>query len=252
MVSFGFLGEPKTITFEEYQMLAKFGLNSLAEVTDNFHNRHYIFRPNIYGKEKLNTEKKVTNVTRFLEADLVVESGINSVLNTNLKADVIIIHGGGKLATYFQSKSSAVGLQKYNEKYFGMKLNPFYQKGEKYEDFEERTRLQESYEAPGAVYLNTAGENTLPEFLKKFSDWVGLPVKEDYQKLLNVLLTATKPISSKILQKVFHDSSVMEKVTHLGTIHSINVSDGYVQLRKQRPRKETGRTGTSESYTCVQ
>lgn len=251
MVSFGFLGTPKTVSTEEYEMLAKFGLNSLAEVTNNFHNRHYVFRPNIYEKVKVNTEKKVTNISKFLEVELVVESGVNSILNTNLKADVILIHGGGKLATYFQSKSSETGLLRYKEKYLGMELDPFYQKGEKYNDFEERNQLQGSYEAPGAVYLSTDGENTLPEFLKEFSDWVGLPVKEDYQKLLNVLLAATKPLSSKILQKVFRDAYIMGKVTHLATIHSINVSEGYVQLRRQRPGREAGRTGTSESYTCT-
>lgn len=239
MVSFGFLGTPKTISIEEYEMLAKFGLNSLAEVTDSFHNRHYVFRPNIYKKVKVNTEKKVTNISKFLEVDLVVESGVNSILNTNLKADVILIHGGGKLATYFQSKSSDTGLQKYKEKYLGMELDPFYQKGEKYNDFEERNQLQKKYEAPGAVYLSTDGKNTLPEFLKEFSEWVDLPVKEDYQKLLNVLLAATKPLSSKILQRVFHDSNVMEKVTHLGTIHFIDVSEGYVQLKRRKAKAES-------------
>ena len=250
MVSFGFLGTPKTISIGEYEMLAKFGLNSLAEVTDDFHNRHYVFRPDVYAKEKINTEKKVTNISKFLSVDLVVESGVNSILNTNVKADVILLHG--KSATYFQSKSSEEGLQGYKSKYFGKRLYPFYQKGERYQNFEEKSKLQKSYDAPGAVYLNTRyGESSLPKFLKEFSDWVGLSIKADYDKLLQVLLRAEKPLSSKILQKVFHDSYVMEKVTHWGTIYPISVSGGYVQLKRQRPGREASRIETSESHTCL-
>lgn len=236
MVSFGFLGTPTTISIEEYQVLASFGFNSLGEISDNYHNEHYVFLPSVYGSSIPNSEKKVTNVCRFLEVDAIVEPGINSVLNITLKADVVILHGA--MATYFQAKSSIEGLQIYESRYFGRKLNPFYKKGEKYQEFKDRSMLQQTYDAPGAIYLNTKyGDSSLPKFLREFSEWINLPVKEDYNKILQVLLRATKPLSAKVLQKVFHDSYVMERVTHWGSIYPINVKDGYVQLRQSRQRQ---------------
>lgn len=234
MVSFGFLGTPTTISIKEYQMLAKFGFNAQGQISDNFHNKHYAFLPDVSRKSLPNSEKKVTNICRFLNVDTIVEPGVNSILNITLKADVVILHG--EYATYFQAKSSIEGMENYQTKYFGMSLSPFYQKGGRYQDFKEKSELSESYPAPGALYLNTKyGDSSLPKFLRKFSEWVNIPVKEDYQKLLTVMLRATKPLSAKILEQAFRsDSYVMERVTHWGTIYPIDIKDGYVQLRRQR------------------
>lgn len=245
MVSFGFLGTPKTISLKEYQILSRFGFNLVGDISDNFHNEHYVFDLRGSDVRTFKSEKKIVNVCRFLDAESVVESGVNSVLNIKLKADVVILHGD--LATYFQAKSSTEGLQSYETKYFGKQLKPFSLACPQYKG---RANLQESYEAPGAVYLNTQyGESSLPKFLREFSEWVGFSIKEDYDKLLQVLLKAKQPISSKVLQKVFHDSYIMERVTQWGSIYPINVSEGYVQLKRQRPGREAGRIETSESLT---
>ena len=245
MVSFGFLGTPTTVSFKEYQILSGFGFNPVGDISNNFHNEHYVFLPSVYKRNTRNSEKKITNICRFLDADAIVESGVNSVLNIKLKADIVILHG--KLATYFQAKSSPEGLQSYETKYFGKQLKPFSSTCPQYKG---RTNLQESYGAPGGVYLNTQyGDSSLPKFLREFSEWAGLSIKEDYNKLLQVLLKAKQPISSKVLQKVFHDSYVMERVTQWGSIYPINVSEGYVQLKRQKSGREAGRTETSESYT---
>lgn len=246
MASFEFLGTPKTISLKEYQILSGFGFNLVGDISDNFHNEHYVFLPSVYKRDSYNSEKKITNICRFLDVDAIVESGVNSVLNIKLKADIVILHGDS--ATYFQAKSSTEGLQRYETKYFGKQLKPFSLTCPQYKG---RANLQESYEAPGGVYLNTQyGESSLPKFLREFSEWVGFSIKGDYDKLLQVLLKAKQPISSRVLQKVFHDSYVMERVTQWGSIYPINVSEGYVQLRRQRSGREAGRTGTSKSYTC--
>lgn len=251
MVSFGFLGTPTTIPLEEYTLLAKFGFNSLGNITDNYHNEHYVFLPSVYGNNIPNSEKKVTNICRFLNVDAVVEPGLNSILNINLKADVVILHD--KQATFFQAKSSQEGLNTYKDRYFKRELDPFYSKRGNSKFFKEKVGLQETYKAPGAIYLTTKyGDSSLPKFLREFSDWIGFSINEDYDKLLQVLLRAREPISSKVLQKVFHDSYVMERVTHWGSIYPINVKDGYVQLRRQiPPEREAGRASSKERNTCT-
>lgn len=234
MVSYGFLGTPLTIPIKEYKILAKFGFNLVGDISDNFHNVHYVFLPSVYKKNTLNSEKKVTNICKFLEVDAIVESGVNSILNTRLKADVVILHG--EFATYFQAKSSLEGLQSYQAKYLNKQLHPFSKNCPQHKG---RVNLQNTYDAPGVVYLNTKyGESSLPKFLEEFSKWVNLPVKADYDKLLQILLRTEKPLSLKVLQKVLHDADVMERVSHWGSIYPINIAGGYVQLKKQRPTKE--------------
>lgn len=247
MASFGFLGTPKTISIKEYRILSRFGFNMVGDISDNFHNQHYVFDLSGYEARTFNSEKRIVNICRFLDAKTVVESGINSLLNVKLKADVIILNGDK--ATYFQAKSSTEGLETYRTKYFGRQLYPFSSTCPQYKG---RANLDETYEAPGAVYLNTKyGDFSLSEFLREFSDWIGFSIKEDYNKLLQFLLKAKQPVSSKVLTKLFHDSHVMERVTQIGSIYPINVKEGYVQLRRQRPKREAGRTSSKERNTCT-
>ena len=238
MVSFGFAGTPNIIDLEEYQSLSRYGFNSAGDISEEFHNRHYVFLPGVYGSYLPGNEKRVTNICKFLKADSVVETGLNSILNITLKADVVVIYGNK--AVYFQAKSSLAGMSSYLTKYEGRKLKPLFNKGDIYRSKEQIRQIpntEESYSAPGCVYLNMKnGDSTLPQFLKEFSKWVGLPVREDYQKLLGVIRNSPKPLSIKVLQKISHDNNVMRSVTHLSSIYPINIVQGdcvhYVRQRQ--------------------
>jgi hypothetical protein len=236
MVSFGFAGTPNIIDLEEYQSLSRYGFNSTGDISEEFHNRHYVFLPGVYGSYLPGNEKRVTNICKFLKADSVVETGLNSILNITLKADVVVICGNK--AVYFQAKSSLAGMNCYSAKYAGRQLNPLFNKGDIYRKKQIRQipNTKESYSAPGCVYLNMKeGDFTLPQFLKKFSQWVGLPIREDYQKLLGVIRNSPKPLSIRVLQKIAHDNNVMRSVTHLSSIYPINIVQGdcvhYVRQR---------------------
>ena len=245
MVSFGFSGTPNTISLQEYQSLSKLGFNSLGYISEVFHNDHYIFLPGNYGGDLPNNEKKVTNICRFLEVDSIIEPGQNSILNITLKADIVVICDNKVI--YFQAKSSLEGARNYLEKYSGRQLKPLFNKKDRYRTKEELRKqireipgVKDSYSAPGVVYLNTkSGDSTLPIFLKEFSEWVNLPVREDYQKLLGVIQNSSKPLSVRILQKVFGDNNVMKSVTHLSSIHPINIVQGdcvcYVKQKEKQP-----------------
>lgn len=232
MVSFGFTGTPNIISLEEYQGLSRFGFNSVGDISEEFHNNHYVFLPGVYGSYLPGNEKRVTNICKFLKVDSVVEPGQNSILNITLKADVVLIYGDK--VVYFQAKSSIDGANKYAEKYLGRSLNPLFNKLDAFrspKDLSEQVQkipnAKESYLAPGVVYLNTKyGDSTLPIFLKEFSEWIDIPVREDYQKLLGVIQKSPKPLSIRVLQKIFHDSNVMRSVTHLSSIYPINIVQG--------------------------
>jgi len=242
MVSFGFAGIPNIITLKEYQSLSRFGFNPVGDISEIFHNEHYVFLPNGKEDKTRNSEKKVTNICKFLKVDSVVEPGQNSILNITLKADVAIICGSK--VVYFQAKSSLEGVNKYLLKYSGKQLKPLHNKLDEYrskknlsEQIQEIPNAKESYPAPGCVYLNTKyGDSTLPQFLKEFSKWVDLPVREDYQKLLGVIRNSPKPLSIRVLQKISHDNNVMRSVTHLSSIYPINIVQGdcvhYVRQRQ--------------------
>lgn len=245
MVSFGFAGTPNVISLKEYQSLSRFGFNPVGDISEIFHNKHYVFLP--HGKENRtrNSEKKVTNICKFLKVDSIVEPGQNSILNITLKADVVII--SGDKVFYFQAKSSVEGVNKYLTKYSGKELSPLHNKVDKYrskknldEQIQEIPNAKERYPAPGVVYLNTKyGDSSLPTFLKEFSQWLDLPIREDYQKLLGVIRNSPKPLSIRVLQKVFHDNNVMRSVTHLSSIHPISVVQGdcvyYVRQKERQP-----------------
>lgn len=245
MVSFGFSGTPNIISLKEYQSLSRFGFNQVGDVSEIFHNEHYVFLP--HGKEDKtkNSEKKVTNICKFLEVDSVVEPGINSILNIKLKADIVIISADKVL--YFQAKSSLDGLNKYLTKYSGKQLNPLHNKLDKYrsknnlkEQIQKIPNAKESYPAPGVVYLNTKyGDSSLPMFLKEFSEWIGIPVREDYQTLLDVIRNSAKPLSIRVLQKISRNSNVMRSVTHWSSIHPIRIVQGdcvyYVKQKERQP-----------------
>jgi hypothetical protein len=235
MVSFGFTGTPNVIGLEEYQSLSRFGFDSVGDISEKFQNDYYVFLPSGYGGHLPNNEKKVTNICRFLEVDSVVEPGQNSILNINLKADVVLICGDK--VVYFQAKSSMVGASKYIEKYANWQLNPFFSRSSDNILEEQFRHIKESYLAPGVVYLDTKhGASTLPTFLKEFSEWIGIPVRDGYQKLLGVIQKSPKPISIRVLQKIFHDSNVMKSVTHLSSIHPISIVQGdcvhYIRQRQ--------------------
>lgn len=245
MVSFGFSGTPNVISLKEYQSLSRFGFNPVGDISEVFHNRHYVFLPGKYGNYLPGNEKRVTNICKFLEVDSVVEPGQNSILNITLKADIVIICG--EKVVYFQAKSSLEGVKSYLQTYSGRQLNPLFNKKDKYrsnkelsEQIQEIPDVRESYPAPGVVYLSIkSGDSTLPMFLKEFSEWVGLPVRDDYQKLLGVIQKSSKPLSVRVLQKIFHDSNVMRSVTHLSSIHPISVVQGdcvyYVRQKERQP-----------------
>ena len=240
MVSFGFAGTPNTIGLEEYQSLSRYGFNSVGDISEEFHNRHYVFLPGVYGSYLPGNERRVTNICKFLEADSVIETGLNSILNITLKADVVVICENK--AVYFQAKSSLTGMNCYSAKYSGRQLNPLFHKGDVYRKKQIRQipDAKESYSAPGCVYLSMKeGDSTLPQFLKEFSKWVGLPVREDYQKLLEVISNSPKPLSIRVLQKISHDNNVMRSVTHLSSIYPINIVQGdcvhYVRQKDRQP-----------------
>lgn len=245
MVSFGFTGTPNVISLKEYQSLSRFGFNPLGDISEIFHNVHYVLLADGKEDRTKNSEKKVTNICKFLKVNSIVEPGQNSVLNIALKADVILI--SAEKVIYFQAKSSVEGVNKYLAKYSGKELSPLYNKLDEYrskknlgEQIRHIPKAKESYPAPGVVYLNTKyGDSTLPMFLKEFSEWIGLPVREDYQKLLGVIQKSPKPLSIRVLQKVFHDNNVMRSVTHLSSIHPISVVQGdcvyYVRQKEREP-----------------
>jgi|SRR4028118_642130 hypothetical protein len=240
MVSFGFAGTPNIIDLEEYQSLSRYGFNSVGDISEEFHNRHYVFLPGVYGSYLPGNEKRVTNICKFLKADSVVETGLNSILNITLKADVAVICGNK--AVYFQAKSSLAGMNCYLTKYSGRQLKPLFNKGDIYRKGQIRQipNIKESYSAPGCVYLSMKdGDFTLPQFLKEFSKWVGLPVRDDYQKLLGVIRNSPKPLSIRVLQKISHDNNVMRSVTHLSSIYPINIVQGdcvhYVRQKERQP-----------------
>ena len=243
MVSFGFSGTPNTISLQEYQSLSKLGFNSLGDISEVFHNDRYVFLPGDFGCYLPGNEKKVTNICKFLKVDSVIETGQNSILNINLKADIVIICDN--TVVYFQAKSSLEGARNYLKKYSGRQIKPFFNKKDRYRTNEELRGqirgipdVKESYPAPGVVYLDTkSGDSTLPMFLKEFSEWIGLPVREDYQKLLGVIQKCPKPLSIRVLQKVFHDNNVMKSVTHLSSIHPISIVQGdCVYYAKQKEK----------------
>ena len=251
MASFGFSGTPNVISLKEYQSLSRFGFNSVGDISEVFHNVHYIFLADGKEDRTRNSEKKVTNICKFLEVKSVVEPGQNSVLNIALKADVVVI--SADKVVYFQAKSSLEGVNKYLAKYSGKELSPLYNKLDEYrskknlgEQIRHIPKAKERYYAPGVVYLNTKyGNSTLPMFLKEFSDWIGIPVREDYQKLLGIMQKSPKPLSMRVLQKIFHDSNVMRSVTHLSSIYPISVVQGdCVCYVRQKERSEV-----SNSYT---
>lgn len=245
MARFGFAGTPNVISLKEYQSLSRFGFNPVGDISEVFHNDHYVFLP--HGKENRtrNSEKKVTNICKFLKVDSIVEPGQNSILNITLKADVVIICG--EKVFYFQAKSSVEGVNKYLTKYSGKELSPLHNKQDKYrskknldEQIQEIPNVKESYPAPGVVYLNTKyGDSTLPMFLKEFSEWIGLPVREDYQWLLSVLQKSAIPLSIQVLRKMTHNSNVMGLITHLSSIHPISVVQGdcvyYARQKERQP-----------------
>jgi hypothetical protein len=239
MVSFGFAGTPNIIDLEEYQSLSRYGFNSVGDISEEFHNQHYVFLPGIYGSYLPGNERRVTNICKFLKADSVVETGLNSILNITLKADVIVICGNK--AVYFQAKSSLAGMNSYLAKYTGCQLKPLFNKG----DINRKVQIRQipntkkSYSAPGCVYLSMKeGDSTLPQFLKEFSEWVGLPIRQDYQKLLGVIRNSPKPLSIRVLQKISHDNNVMRSITHLSSIYPINIVQGdCVHYVRQKERQ---------------
>lgn len=235
MVSFGFIGKPSTISLQDFKVLESLGFNEKGELTTEFHNEFYVFmylRGNEYGTISNTSEKKVSNVCRFLKINSVIEPGLNSLLNIVLKADIALVHN--KCVTFFQVKSSLEGMKKYQEKYLG---KHFSASGFKRSSFNNLPNLAENYLAPGCIYLNTKGEETLPTFLAALSEWVEIPINEEYNNILKVLANATTPYPVKTLERIFNDKEIMVKVDQCRSIHPITVTNGYVQLRKSKQKQ---------------
>lgn len=236
MVSFGFIGKPTTISLQEFKTLECLGFNEKGELTTEFHNDFYVFMylgGSDYGTIFSTSEKKVSNVCRFLTLDSVVEPGINSLLNISLKADIVLVHRDS--ATFFQVKSSIEGMKKYQEKYLGKQLST---SGFKESVFNQLPNIPDSYLAPGCMYLNSKqGEETLPTFLNALSEWLNIPLNPEYDKILKVLSNAKTPYPVKVLQRIFNDKEIMVKVDQCRSIHPIRVVNGYVQLSQPRQKQ---------------
>lgn len=231
MVSFGFYGKPSILSFEEYKVLAKYGFNEQGEISEEFQNEFYVL-PHIAITFPSN-EKKVTNVCRFLDADWVKESPLNSVLDGNLKIDIAV--GKGDLVFCFQSKSSLLGLEMYKEKYIAKQLDPFYCR-KTCSSRKDLPKIKDRYSAPGAVYLSIRdGTCSLPLFLSELSTWLGIPIRNEYQKLWEILKKQPKHISVETLGMILKDRKETPKyVSQMGTIYPIDFKEGYVRLRRQK------------------
>lgn len=227
MVSFGFYGSPTTIPLKEYSSLANLGFDDTGFISESFHSDYYIFGEYI----PLNTEKKVINICKFLQVDRVDVPRMNSLMDTNLKGDAVLIHG--EFATFFQAKSSLRVLELYKKKYGNKELNPYFSK--RNYNYDHLPRVQKSYLAPGAVYLDvTQGNQSLSQFLWEFSKWSNIPIKEEYKTLLSILLKSKKPLAIKTLETILGTKEIVSRVAQLKTIYPITFMDGYVQIKEHQ------------------
>jgi hypothetical protein len=158
---------------------------------------------------------------------------LNSVLNTNLKIDVILKKGD--LIKGFQAKSSYRNCINYLGKYEGRYLDPYYCVFAKKYRVEVAPLSSYEFTAPGVTYLSIKGKgSSMSKYLWELSKWLEIPIKEEYKQLLGILLKAEKPLAIRTLEKVLHTKNVAKWTTDLQTIYPISIRNGDVQLKRQR------------------
>jgi hypothetical protein len=231
-VSYGFIGSPLILDLEEYETLATLGVQEGGKIVQNFEAEEEIyFLAALNNHPTLNTEKKCLNICRFLNADKVISTKLNSILNLNLKVDIVVIYQGKALC--FQAKSSLSGARKYEDHWLNKKLNPYYKRSENCQRI--LPKLPDMYIAPGVVYLDvTCGNKSLFSFLMEMSKWLGIEVQEDYIKILKYLWSMSKPIHMTTLERAFKSKSISSEISKLGGICPIVVNQGFVYLNGKR------------------
>ena len=238
MASFGFFGSPLILDIEEYETLSDIGVIESGKIVKGFSSGEedeVYFLASHSNNPTLNTEKKVFNVCRFLNADKVISTKLNSIFNLNLKVDVVVIYQGKALC--FQAKSSLSGARRYEEDWLGRNLDPYHrgQLGCR----KTLPQVADTYTAPGVAYLDvTSGNKSLFSFLMAISKWLGIKPQEEYLNILKVLWKFSKPVEMSTLERIVRSKGVALKVSELGGICPITVSKGYVYLNGKRPAIE--------------
>jgi len=238
-VSYGFIGSPLILDLEEYEVLASLSVIEGGKIIRGFtagEEDEVYFLLSDNNHPTLTTEKKVWNICRFLNADRVINTKLNSIFNLYLKVDVVIIYK--EKALCFQTKSSLFRARQYEDKWLGKDLDPYGIGRSEYER-EKLPKVADSYVAPGVVYLDvTKGNKSLFSFLMEMSKWLGIEIQEDYIKILKYLWSMSKPIHMTTLERAFKSKSISSEISKLGGICPIVVDRGFVYLNGKR--KEVG------------
>lgn len=237
-VSFGFFGTPLVLDIEEYETLSNLGVIEGGKIVRGFSTDEkddVYFLASLSNHPNLNTEKKVFNVCKFLNAEKVISTQVHSILNLNLKVDVVVIYQGKALC--FQAKSSLSGARRHEESWLGKNLDPYY-RGQ-LDSRKTLPKVAESYVAPGVAYLDvTRGNESLFSFLIAMSKWLNIEVQEEYIKILKFLWSTSKPLAMVTLERAFKSKGISSKISELGGICPIIQRNGYVYLNGKRPERK--------------
>ena len=233
MVSFGFYGKAVKIKLSDFEVLRHLGFQENKTIGKEYHNDYYVLPVQNNTPNKSN-ELKIVNVCRFLDAE-VYETGVNSVLNINLKIDVLLRKGDNIWG--FQAKSSAKSCNGYLAKYENKKLDPFYRaEGKKYKV--DLTSYE--FEAPGVSYLNIKGESHVSQYLSNLSKWLKIPVKREYVDLITLLRRRPGDLYSiDTLRRILNTDSreIVNRIAQAKTIFPIQWDNQYVSIRQREKTK---------------
>lgn len=234
MVSFGFYHKPTCISSEEYNVLSTIGLEEDGSISHKYipQNDYFMFLGRKVGTEQgLRAEKQILNACKLLQVDKVLRTPKNSILRLRLRANIVVMKEDRVF--YFQTKSGEVAATEYADSCEGRNVGIYFRKDCKESKPE---GIEDSYPAPGVVYLNTTyGEDTLALFLSELSTWLNCPVKKKYQILMTYLQdkAAKKHITSQTLEAIF-GREVMKTVSELNVFYPIDMEGGYVRLKTER------------------
>lgn len=236
-VSFGFFGSPLILDIEEYETLANLSVIEGGKIVRGFtaeEEDEVYFLGRSSNTPTLSTEKKVFNVCKFLNADRVISTRLNSILNLHLKIDVVVIYQ--EKALCFQAKSSKDGAKKHQKVYEGKNLNP-YHRGQ-LDCRKTLPKVADSYVAPGVAYLDvTKGNESLFSFLMAISKWLEIKPQEEYLDILKTLWRFSKPVEISTLESIVKSREVSLRLAELKGICPISLNKGYVYLNGKRPEK---------------
>lgn len=240
-VSYGFIGSPLILDLEEYETLCNLSVIEGGKIIKGFvageEDEVYFLGSFSSGRPSLNTERKVFNVCKFLNAERVVNTRLNSILNLHLKIDVVVIYQGKALC--FQAKSSRSGAKDHQKKYGGKNLNPYYKA-----QLDSRNllpKVADSYIAPGVTYLDvTKGNESLFSFLMAISKWLEIKPQEEYLDILKTLWRFSKPVEISTLESIVKSKKVSLRLAELKGICPISLNEGYVYLNGKRPERKVG------------